>query len=247
MALAYFWSVRSPSRPSKAKLGVELASALLIALGIAGELGVGIEIASINTTLRGKSAELRSKNAELRSDSVQLLALVNKEAEDEQARRVEIQARVAWRRLTESQITDIGQALNHFPRITVAVGYEGIDGESALFASDIADALQASHTLNVVPEEGLLHMETPTLRKGHVIPTIETGVLIVPTKDKTSRSLASAILKELGDRGFDARIGKQPEKQVRIDVGPRPVGPQGEYKLQAEQEIKAKSQTTEKP
>jgi hypothetical protein len=79
--LANFVGVlRSPSRPSTAKLVVEVGSVLLITIGIMGELGAGIRIASINGKLRGMSAQLRSKNAEVRSKSDQLLALVTAQA-----------------------------------------------------------------------------------------------------------------------------------------------------------------------
>jgi hypothetical protein len=74
--------VRSPSRPSVRKFAVEIASVALIVFGIFGELGIGLEIASINSQLRGKSAELQSKNADLRSRSDQLLALVTQQAGD---------------------------------------------------------------------------------------------------------------------------------------------------------------------
>ncbi len=81
-ALAHFGVFRSPDRPSTAKLVVEIVSVSLIALGVAGELGVGIKITSINGQIRGKSAELRSKSTELRSKSDQLLALVTQQAGD---------------------------------------------------------------------------------------------------------------------------------------------------------------------
>jgi hypothetical protein len=74
--------LRSPSKPPKIKLGMEIVSVALVAIGIMGELGSGIEIQHINGLLRGKSAELRSKNAELRSKSDQLLALVTQQAGD---------------------------------------------------------------------------------------------------------------------------------------------------------------------
>jgi hypothetical protein len=82
-AIWYFIGViRSPDRPSIVKLLIEVASVLLIGIGIAGELGTGIEIALINGALRGNGAKLRSKGDELRSASDQLLALVTKEARD---------------------------------------------------------------------------------------------------------------------------------------------------------------------
>ncbi len=86
-ALGHFGIVRLPGRPSLRKLRIEIASVLLITLGVAGELMIGVEISSINGKLRGKSVELRSKNAELRSKSDQLLALVTQEAEVRKKRR----------------------------------------------------------------------------------------------------------------------------------------------------------------
>lgn len=86
-ALGHFGVIRSAPRPSVGKLVVEIASVALIVLGIFGELGIGLAIASINSSLRAKNAELRSKNAELRSDSDQLVALVSKQAEDERIAR----------------------------------------------------------------------------------------------------------------------------------------------------------------
>ena len=79
-ALSYFGVSRSPARPSLTKLRIEIASVLLIGLGIAGELAVGIKVASINLRLRGKESELRSNNSELRSKSDQLLAVVTQQA-----------------------------------------------------------------------------------------------------------------------------------------------------------------------
>ena len=74
-ALTFFGVLRRPARPSAFKVGVEVASVLLITFGIVGELWIGIRIASINGALRGKSAELRSKGD-------QLLALVTLQAGD---------------------------------------------------------------------------------------------------------------------------------------------------------------------
>ena len=64
-----------PGKPSRLKFLLEIASVLLITLGILGELGVGLKVASINGTLRIKSAELRSK-------SDQLLAVITQQAGD---------------------------------------------------------------------------------------------------------------------------------------------------------------------
>jgi hypothetical protein len=65
--------VLHPERPSSSKVWLEIASVVLVTVGILGELGVGIWISRIN-------GQLRSKNSELRSDSDQLLALTTQEA-----------------------------------------------------------------------------------------------------------------------------------------------------------------------
>jgi hypothetical protein len=113
-ALAHFGVLRLPGRPSRVKLRVEVASVLLITIGVMGELVVGIHIASINGELRGKSAELRSKNAELRSKSIQLVGLLEKEAQDEELARIELEESIAWRKLSEREICEIGKTLEAF-------------------------------------------------------------------------------------------------------------------------------------
>ncbi len=70
--------IRPPDRPSGRWLALEIIATVLIALGVAGELGIGIAIARIN-------GQLRIKNTELRSKSDQLLALVTQEAGNAEA------------------------------------------------------------------------------------------------------------------------------------------------------------------
>ena len=83
-------------------------------------------------------------------------------------------------------------------------------------------------------------------RFGDPIKPPDTGVIVQSTKDQRSRSLADSIIKELNSRGFDARrqtnppFDDKPMPQVWVNVEPRPEGPQGEFKLQAEREAKTK-------
>jgi hypothetical protein len=67
-----------PERPSLIKLGIEIASIILVIVGVMGEFGVGLKISAMNGQLRAKGAELRGK-------SDQLLALVTQEAGDAEA------------------------------------------------------------------------------------------------------------------------------------------------------------------
>jgi hypothetical protein len=67
--------VLHPKKPSRFKLFLEIASIVLVTVGILGELGIGLWISHINGQLREKGSNLRSK-------SDQLLALVTQEAGD---------------------------------------------------------------------------------------------------------------------------------------------------------------------
>jgi hypothetical protein len=214
---------------------------IFIIVGLFGELEAASRIQDLSTSIQ-ECSDIKVAVALLQASEA------NKKAESEALARAEIEAKVAWRSLALAQKNEIGLTLRHFGKLTVAVGYEGTDAESSSFASDIADALAATRTLKVVPEEGMLHVETPMIRKGHIIPGMATGVLVAPTEDTACKSLASAIAKELNDRGFDARVGfpeKRPLPQVRVDVGPRPTGPQGEYKLQAERDARTKNKNSQ--
>jgi hypothetical protein len=84
---------------------------------------------------------------------------------------------------------------------------------------------------------------------------IETGVSLQSTKDNRSRLLAESIIRELKARGFDAvrqtdpPFDDRPVPQVWIMVNPRPEGPQGDAKLQADvdKQNKAKSSRNAEP
>jgi outer membrane murein-binding lipoprotein Lpp len=264
-ALSYFGVSRSPARPSLTKLRIEIASVLLIGLGIAGELAVGIEVASINLKLRGKESELRSKNAELRSKSDQLLALVtqkaaeaqqkageaNEKAESEHLARVRIEAAVAWRSLDDKQKQEIGAALASFsPKAGASIWYDSSSTEAQMFADDIAEALRYGHitTTNV---GGMMSMAEGGKWNGPIVKG-QTGVMVQSTNIPAAIEFASAVIKELSSRGFDATRTKDPPFEkgtgpvVWINVEGRPKGPQGQYKLQAEQQAKAKKQAKSK-
>lgn len=83
MGVVIFRNISLPRKTTVSqKFGVEVASVILVAGGVACELGAGFMIESKNIALRAIDIQLRSKNAELRSKSDQLLALVTEEAGD---------------------------------------------------------------------------------------------------------------------------------------------------------------------
>ena len=113
-ALGHFGVIRLPGKPSLRKRRIEIASVLLITLGVAGELLVGIEITSINGALRGKSAELRGK-------SDQLVALVTAEAEEAKQENIKLKIALAklkrtsgWRYLSPDERNQLVKDLSKY-------------------------------------------------------------------------------------------------------------------------------------
>lgn len=67
--------IRLPDRPSLGRFWVDVIATVLVVVGVFGEAGASMELASINSHLRSKTSELRAKTD-------QLLALVTQEAGD---------------------------------------------------------------------------------------------------------------------------------------------------------------------
>jgi hypothetical protein len=173
------------------------------------------------------------------------IAESRKEAEAEHLARVKIEAGVAWRHLTDIQKKNIGSALvlGGFSKRIVNIVYDG-GIESSMFASDIAEALRAGQVMVSNPG-GMISMQAVGVF-GQPITRESTGVFVRSTNDPESRSFADEIIRELTSRGFDAGptntpVGESPTPMVWVNVGPRPEGPQGEYKLEAGRPGKIKS------
>jgi hypothetical protein len=245
-----------PDKPSSRKLWLEIASVILVTVGILGELGIGLWISHIN-------GQLRSKNAELRSISDQLVALVNSEAEEatRQAKaadlaRVKLEARVEWRHLSEDQKSAFADKLKKYPRQHAEVMYNNGDSEAASFAASIADVLATRAHWEVPPIQPFPQVLFSATR----IPT--TGVAVqggIGDSDAAAvKPQTDLLIKLFHDGGFDADEGftwkvvpnSWAMRSIAIAVKHRPEGPQGEYKLQAERDAKAtkkKAQNSQTP
>jgi hypothetical protein len=251
-AFSYFGVSRSFERPKFFKnFGIEVASVILVAGGVACELGAGFMIESKNTALRAIDIQLRSKNAALRAASDRLVALLNQGVEAEHLARFTIEARVAFRHLTAGQQQEIAASLKplcsgQMVSLSSALG----DPESRMFAIDIANALQATKALRV-SAPGVLMTAVTGSSPGEPISPLRTGVIVrvfahssqLGSAFSPNPQLGKAIAKELAKRGFDV-LELEDEKYptlISVEVNPHPEGPQGEYKLQAEQEAKAKN------
>lgn len=250
-ALAHFGVLRSPGRPSITKFSVEVGSVLLITIGIMGELGIGVKIASINGVLRGKSAELRSKNAELQNKSDQLLALVTTKAAQLRKKAAEIEERVVWRRLSSDQQSLMTKQLKPFAGRSVLIQFNIGDTESNAFAITIASALLGAHWKVNQPYGGqfLGGIAKPVEK---ISSNLNTGVHVGQFGNPAS---SKALVEELNKLGFDAfedhsfdAAPREVSRDIFVVVDPRPEGPQGEAKLKLEADKKKQatqsSQTT---
>jgi hypothetical protein len=184
-------------------------------------------------------AVARQRTAELENGAAQL----RKEAEDERLARAKIEARVAWRHLTDDQQQDIARQLGDFSNAEGASFWsQAGDTEAGMFAADLANAVKLAHIV-VQPPGEIVTMQASG-KFGDPIRKLTVGVTVLPTKDDRSLELAKALIQVLNARGFDATRQTDPPfkpemaPQIEVFVHPRPEGPQGEYKLEAESQAK---------
>lgn len=133
---------RSPSKPSIRKLRVEYASVILISIGVAGELAIGVEISHINGLIRDKAGEVRTKNGALREKSDQLVALVSLEAKLAEDRTAKMQAAMMLRHLSKEQGDALCSAIPKSHANEVVVTSSSQDWESFRYAQDFNETLR---------------------------------------------------------------------------------------------------------
>lgn len=104
----------------------------------------------------------------------------NLKAEEERLARVKLEERVAWRRLTRDQQSEIGSRLGRFSGQLAAVWYNAGDHEGGVFASDIAAALHLANW-NVFAPASMLQLAQAG-RRG--LPIIPRGLLLQALRTK---------------------------------------------------------------
>ena len=149
---------------------------------------------------------------------------------------------------------EIGTALTAFkPLAAASVWFNASSTEAEIFADDIAEALRFGQIV-VQPPSGMMEMRESG-KFGGPIKAAVTGVIIQSTEDDAARKFATSLTVELTRRGFDAARQTDPPfvkgkfPQIWVNVEPRPRGPQGVLKLEAEAEKKhkAKNANSAKP
>ena len=248
-----FWEeVRRPAAMFPWPKFWAIAGGILVTVGVAGELIVGIkasrkesDLRTINHQIEGLLTDKASENDKEAKRLGKEAEQLRKDAEAEHLARVTIEARVAWRRLDDKRKSELASKLGDFSNsVGASFWFLGSDIEAETFADDMAEALKLSHVV-VQPPANIMSLKSSG-KFGDPIKRSEVGVSIFPSKYAGSIKLADGLIRELNLLGFDtARRKDLPFKdskfpEVEIFVYPRPDGPQGEYKLQAEREAKAK-------
>lgn len=224
----------------------------MVALSLVGEFigdaGVFVFSGHLETINDGEYAALNKEAGIAREDAADAneragklekeAATLRKQAEDETTARVEIEDRVAWRRLDSEQRSTLAKQLRRFSGQVFIISYNTADTEAGLFASDLLSALTFSQWVH--PTVGGVAGATSSITSA--VTPVETGVLLLaPTASKAALSLAGTLSK----LGFDARVRDRPwdtppPSRIWVQVEPRPPGPQGKAKLRAQ---KAKNRT----
>jgi hypothetical protein len=159
-------------------------------------------------------------------------------AEDERLARVELESKVAWRRIGQREKSHMASYLNRFAGESALIVHSPNDIEASTFALDIAGALQKAKWQASEPLEILRMREGPVSFGTN--PPPPTGVQVWSTEDKTSREAALALVDQLTAMGFDANLSTEAASLLKIHPEPhrivvsvehKPEGAQGEYKL----------------
>lgn len=180
-----FFGIQRTLRPPTGRLVVEYVSVVLVALGIIGELGIGIEIAFVNSQLRGVDTQLRSKNAELRTASDQLVALINskaeeakKQAKDADLARTKLEKEIQPRTLDDDSRKNIGKNLStfasHFSGRKIKIESYMADAEGIVFSLEVMDVIKKAG-IEVDPAIGQLEP----------VSLVDTGLIMFgPSRDE---------------------------------------------------------------
>jgi len=215
-------------------------SLIMLILGIAGELLGTFRTSQISGQI---IADAEQEAGVAKEEAARL----KKVAEDERLARVQIEEAIAPRRLTPEQRSEMSSNLSRFSRQPVVAINNTFDVEAGILAAEILSTLKmAKWNTNPVWAIGgavSSFMRAPSVRV--------TGIIIQAAPDKDSQLAARGLLRELSGNGFDCRMSKKgvvgfgpkSEPLVVVDVEPRPEGPQGDAKLEAE--AKKKQPTTQ--
>ncbi len=227
-------------------------------------VGIGIVVSAVGSSrAKTKLINLQDDLTTAKETQLSLILQAGEEnLEAERLARVEIEDSVAWRRLSDLQISDIGQALKVFTGSGAYFIYPQGDEEAASFTADIKTALCAANwqMLGSVSQVQIQQSgpEPPSACSAHRIRPSAIGVIVaykteIPNLHTAENSLrrraALALVDKLSKLGFDTV--PQPDvsgqanslgvEDIAVMVRHRPEGPQGAAKLRHEKQAEKQS------
>jgi hypothetical protein len=136
------WSrgiIRPPDKPQLRILLFEIASIILVVLGITGELGVGVLTSNENARLRTKNTE-RVQLIRQKAGAAEIEAgRAREQTEHERSARIELQKSLFMRTLTDAQLAQVRRGISAFPgQSFITHGYSG-SGQSIFDRREILE------------------------------------------------------------------------------------------------------------
>ncbi len=172
-------------------------------------------------------AQANQRTEELRTQNL----ATQQRLEEERLARIEIEERVAFRRIPEKRRSEVSARLTPFSGQAASVWFNAGDHEGALFAADIFSMLKAAEW-NVFAPASKVDFATAGRLESK---TVETGVIVASTGHQQSMEASDALVASLRALGFDARRSPVIEKRdvpvVIVNVEARPEGAQGDARI----------------
>jgi hypothetical protein len=185
--------------------------------------------------------ELAFQAEELKKSNI----LMSIELEKERKDRLELEARVAWRKIPEDQQTRLSLRLRQFHDMEARLVFMAGDLEGQSFASDIAAMLHKSGWF--VPIKPGSVMEFANFGDKYIPgeQAKKTGLEVDSSTHEISRKAAEAIVHELNAIGFDAvyngvkrKFDPNARPIVYVTVYSKPEHAQGEAKTRQQKTLK---------
>jgi hypothetical protein len=208
-------TIHTPERPPTYKYVWELLGAALVALGVLGELVVGISAEKVETEMRDKTTTLVSlidgQTEKLEKDAESL----RKQAEDEKLKRVKIEQLLHWRSISPEQARIIRGSLSPISGDSFSILYNMGDAEGAQYADELLDTLKLC---------GWPDNDGPGAFMGGGVPL--EGIMVLVRGRPEDHPQALALLRALESAHTEAKgahgEGSGAKIELFVDTKPRP-------------------------
>jgi hypothetical protein len=213
LILEYWHEVRDliRERPIRWKSIQKLAGAILVTIGVAGELGVQFKASTVETDLRGVNHKVEALLSTEAGDARRAAGEAMERASNAELRIVELLAEIQPRDLTLAQQKAIRDSLSRFSGQHVLLGSYVGDAEGYRLSRQLIAALKP---LDVVDDGGY-----------KVGPTIE-GILVCGENVNLVGALSKLLRAEIGKLAISSVKPPDPEycvKDASIVVGMKPL------------------------